>query len=620
MTSDPWTQLDPTTSEEQEADDSGQESPRLPQNESQATKLVRLAVDARAEFFHTPDGDPYARILVGDHWEVWPQRRKGFKNWLRGLYYKETGGGAPNSQATQDALGVLGGRALFAGKQHPVFTRVGELDGALYHDLANEVWEAVEVTADGWRVVSDPPVYFRRTRGMLPLPLPEHGGSLDELRRWANAGSDDDLHLYIGWLIQALRASGPFIGYSAHGEQGSAKSTRGRIARALLDPNSAPLRTRPRDERDLLIAATNSWLVTLDNLSWLPDWFSDALSRLSTGGGLSTRELYTDADEVIFDAQRPMFLNGIEEVATRGDLLDRLVIAHLPRISDEKRKPEDALWAEFEEARPRLYGALLDAVSCALRNVESVRLTRHPRMADAARWVAAAEPALGWREGTFLDAYERNRAERSELALEASPIAQLLLDQVGFKGTATALLERLEQNASEKLLKSKSWPKSVQSLGGVLTRLAPNLRAAGVDVSKERETTGRKRKLIALRAVGQEADTTDTQTPEAREAASEASLEEGDRTGDRGARGAQAVTSGAASADTGVRPLPTRDFAASRGAGDRGDQAVRRRSEDVSEEDIASVFVRYPEYDLPDWPEDQKRRFAESVLAREEKA
>jgi hypothetical protein len=486
--------------------------------ESQATKLVRLAVESGAEFFHTPDGDPYARIPVGDHWEVWPQRRKGFKNWLRGLYYEETDGGAPNSQATQDALGVLGGRALFAGEQHPVFTRVGELDGALYHDLGNEAWEAVEITAEGWRVVSDPPVYFRRTRGMLALPYPAPGGSLEKLRDWANAGSDDDLHLYIGWLVQALRPTGPFIGYSAHGEQGSAKSTRGRIARALLDPNSAPLRTRPRDERDLLIAATNSWLVTLDNLSWLPDWFSDALSRLATGGGLSTRELYTDTDEVIFDAQRPVFLNGIEEVATRGDLLDRLIVAHLPRILEKERKPEAQLWTEFEEARPRLYGALIDAASCALRNVASVRLSRHPRMADAARWVTAAEPALGWEPSTFLNAYARNRAAASELALEASPLAQLLLTLGDFKGTASDLLDRLVGLAPETLPKSKAWPKNASALGGLLRRLAPNLRPAGLDVSFEREPGGQRRRLVVLRAVAQErVPSVPEGTPEAEE-------------------------------------------------------------------------------------------------------
>ncbi len=125
-----------------------------------------------------------------------------------------------------------------------------------------------------------------------------------------------------------------------HGEQGSAKSTLVRILRALIDPNTAALRAAPRDERDLVIAARNSWCLALDNLSHLPDWLSDALCRLATGSGFATRELYTDAEETIFAAQRPIVLNGIEELATRGDLLDRALLLYLPAIPEAQRHDE----------------------------------------------------------------------------------------------------------------------------------------------------------------------------------------------------------------------------------------------------------------------------------------
>ena len=257
-----------------------------------------------------------------------------------------------------------------------------------------------------------------------------------------------------------------------------------------------------------MIAATNSWVVTLDNLSWVPDWFSDALCRLATGGGLSTRELYTDADEIIFDAQRPVLLNGIEEVVTRGDLLDRLIHANLPRIPDEERRPEAEFWAEFDRVRPRLYGALLDAAVCALRNVADVHLDRHPRMADAARWVTAAEPALGWEHGTFLDAYLRNREDADDLALEASPLAQLVRDLGDFRGTATELLEKLDARAPFNITRAKSWPRTPSTLSNRLRRLAPNLRANGIEVEFTKEAGGpggknQRTRLVVVRAVAQ---------------------------------------------------------------------------------------------------------------------
>ena len=164
------------------------------------------------------------------------------------------------------------------------------------------------------------------------------------------------------------------------------------------------MRTTPRNERDLVIAATNSWCVAFDNISTLQPWFSDASCRLSTGGGFSARELYTDTEEVLFDATRPQLFNGITEVATRPDLLDRALVVTLPPIPEERRRPEAELWREFEEARPRILAALFDAVSGALGAVEDVRLEGNLRMADFAVWSTAAEGALGWEPGAFMTA------------------------------------------------------------------------------------------------------------------------------------------------------------------------------------------------------------------------
>jgi transposase-like protein len=154
--------------------------------------------------------------------------------------------------------------------------------------------------------------------------------------------------------------------------------------------------------RDLIIAATNSWCAAFDNISNLPPWLSDAYCRPSTGGGFSARELCTDSEEVLFDATRPVILNGITDVATRPDLLDRGLIVTLPPIPEEKRRPEAELWRDFEKARPRIPGALFDAVSGALGAVESVRLEGMPRMADFAVWATlprrawAGNPARSW--------------------------------------------------------------------------------------------------------------------------------------------------------------------------------------------------------------------------------
>jgi hypothetical protein len=97
-----------------------------------------------------------------------------------------------------------------------------------------------------------------------------------------------------------------------------------------------------------------------DNLSGLPLWLSDALCRLATGGSFAVRQLYTDDEEILFEAARPVLLNGIEEVISRPDLGDRAIFLSLGAIEEARRRPESELWQEFQIARPRILGALLD--------------------------------------------------------------------------------------------------------------------------------------------------------------------------------------------------------------------------------------------------------------------
>src|SRR5690242_18000600 len=127
---------------------------------------------------------------------------------------------------------------------------------------------------------------------------------------------------------------------------------------------------------------------------------SDALCRLATGGSFAVRQLYTDAEEVLFEAACPIVLNGIEDVISRPDLGDRAIFVTLPHIPENQRRSEDELWREFEAARPRILGALLDAVVAGLRAVRHVRLGQLPRMADFALWATGCERAL-WPAGTF---------------------------------------------------------------------------------------------------------------------------------------------------------------------------------------------------------------------------
>jgi hypothetical protein len=471
--------------EKKDADDEDDGSSSVV-SKKQADVLIELA--SSVELFHDRDDVGYARFDVNGHKENWPIRSKGLKRWLARAFYESTQS-APNSEAMSAAMGVLEARAQFDAPEHDVRVRVAGYDGRIYIDLADRDWRAIEIGDDGWRITDDPPVYFRRSAGMKPLPEPVPGGSLDrDLRPLLNVKTDNDFVLAVAWLLAALREVGPYPVLGITGEQGSAKSWISKLLRALIDDNSVPLRTLPRSEHDVFIAARNSQVLAYDNVSGIPDWLSDTFCRLATGGGFSTRELYSDQDEVLFGSTRPILLNGVDDLAIRPDLADRSIALTLAAIPDDKRKQEEKLWAEFESKRPHILGALFDAVSHGLKTLPDVQLNRLPRMADFAAWVTACEGVL-WKRGTFLDAYTSNIEEAVEVVLDADQVAPVLRSYADlhpeFEGTASDLLKALNGIAPESQTKAKGWPKRPNTLSGILRRIAPPLRKVGIDIEFE---------------------------------------------------------------------------------------------------------------------------------------
>jgi hypothetical protein len=398
------------------------------------------------------------------HRETWPLRGKHFQAWLR-----------PSPAALNAVLNVLEAQAQFDGPQRKVSLRLAEHDGLIYLDLADEFWRCVEIGANGWWIAEDPPVRFRRSAGMQPLPLPLRGGPIEALAPFLNLASENDFVLVVAWLLGALRAGGPYPVLAIAGEQGSAKTVLSKLLRAVIDPSVAPVRALPRDERELFIAASNGHVLAFDNLSGLPPWLSDTLCRLTSGGAFSTRRLFTDQDEILFAAARPVILNGIEDVITRPDLADRAILLMLAPIAERQRRPEHALWQEFELARPRILGALLDAAAHGLHMLGRVRLKRLPRMADFALWATACEGAFR-PAGTLETAYSNNRRAAIENIVDADPVAalvrEIMADRAQWTGSASDLLQ-VGTNRS-------GWPKNPRALAGRLRRHRPSSAHLGL--------------------------------------------------------------------------------------------------------------------------------------------
>ena len=467
-------------------------APAQPQGKkaSQADKMVELALP-NCELFHSKDREAFITVHEDGIAKTFKVKSRDTKFWLMKLLYTAEGI-TPNPTALNTAINSLMGRALFDGEAREVNLRYAYCEGRLYIDLGNAAYQQVEIGTDGRRIIESKasPVKFVRKNGMAPMTAPADKGSFEPLGAFLNLEIGDDTILIGAWLLGSMNPKGPYPILAFVGEQGTAKSTMAKILKDLVDPSCIPLSTLPRDERNLAIAAEATWALCFNNISTLSSDQSDWLCRLATDGGLRDRVLFTDSDEIHFKSIRPIILNGISDYVTRGDLASRCIIINPPTIPPEKRISERELWQRWHEVKPVVFAAFCDALSAALRNLETTKLDRLPRMADFAQFVSAAESALPWAPGAFLKAYERNEAQLVDTALEADQVATAVtafIDQTErnqWAGTASELLAVLNERVDGNIWRLKTWPKQPNLLSNRLRRLAPSLRTKGIEIEK----------------------------------------------------------------------------------------------------------------------------------------
>ena len=467
----------------------------------QAAAMLALFEAHQGEAFRSLDDKPLV-CLTDDGRRQTMQLPKAVKT-LALWQYQQTGQPA-TARSREEVKNHLEALAE-VGPKRQTWLRVAEHDGALYLDLGDETWRAVQITRDGWQLIDCPPVYFVRPGAMLPLPVPVHGGNVSELFDLVNIPPGPDRALALAWLVSTLRPSRTFPILTLHGEQGSAKSTVAGMLATVIDPHRAGVRIRPKDEETVMVATQNAWVLAYDNLSSMPPWLSDLLCCLSTGGSHTARTKYSDACETVMSAERPLLLMSIEDIASRSDLLDRTIVLTLPTIPDNERRTKEQVWEGFRKAHPRILGALLDAAAHALRTLPDVKPDALPRMADFARWAIAAEPALGLADGEFLRAYRENRKDAHGQALDACPIVEplerFMSDKSEWTGTAKDLRAELDRKVDDITRSRPGWPKDETRLSGLLRRIAPNLRDRGLDIKQSRESGGHRKRIITIAKV-----------------------------------------------------------------------------------------------------------------------
>ena len=269
-----------------------------------------------------------------------------------------------------------------------------------------------------------------------------------------------------------------------------------RKIRKLIDPAIRETMVLPKSIDELTLQLNKNYMPSYDNIDYLTNEISDILCMAATGGGISKRELYTNDEEIILSFRRCVVLNGINNVVSRPDIVDRSVIAELERIEKQERKDEATLWQEFDRDRPSILGGMFDALAKAMTIYPTISVKELPRMADYAKWGYAIAEALGLGGQKFLDAYNRNQDRVNQEVIADHPVASAVVafmaDRKEWTGTVAALLGNLNEMAHKENMDTKDrlWPKRANILGRRLNEVKSNLQDMGICFSKEHDTAG----------------------------------------------------------------------------------------------------------------------------------
>lgn len=469
----------------------------LKKQESQANKLLENILNREDVFlFHDEQSEAHISLEISGHQEVRSCKSKAIRLWLsREIHLTQEK--APGAEVIKSILAVVEGKARFDGPEIELQNRTAWRDGDLWYDLTNKEWQAIKINTDGWEIIDKAPILFKRYSHHKAQIMPTTNGDVNLFLKYINITNPEHRLLFLVFLISCFVPDFPHVVLVVFGAQGSSKSTLSKFTRLVVDPSLIEVASFPHGHKDLIQALAHHYFLFFDNVSYISEEQSDTLCKAVTGGGHTTRELYSDDEDVIRNFRRCIGINGINLVATRPDLLERSLLLELERIETTERKTEKELYENFNKDLPSILGGVFDVLVKSIKIHPTIKLDSHHRMADWALWGCAIAEALGHTKEEFLNAYTNNINRQAEMLLNENIVAVAIFtfmeDKDDWKNTPTELLKQLTSHAmlSEIDVREKYWPKGAGPLTRRLNEISTYLKQMGILIISDTDGTNR---------------------------------------------------------------------------------------------------------------------------------
>lgn len=386
-----------------------------------------------------------------------------------------------------------------AGIVKAVYFRVAPIEGGIEIDVGDDKHTRIRITPGKVEVVTEgSDTLFFRTQSSQQMMMPAEIGDINLLRKYLNMHPASAL-LFIAWLSYTLAhpkaPTSKYLILVLQGGQGSGKSLLCRFIAAMIDPNTVGLQLMPTNAKDLAIASQNAHVLCFDNVRGFKQSMADMLCIAATGGALTARQLYTDADQYVLYLHVALVLNGIHSFIDQPDLAQRSLPIDLSPLQEGKRKSEAELVREFEADLPAIMRGLLDLIANIFTHLPTAEVTNPERMYDFVKWLGAMEKADGIPAGTYQAVYsealqqgQRDSLLDDTLAAAVVEFAEEYEDDV-WSDTPAKLLIKLNRLVSPGTQRSREWPQNPISLSKRLKPLQTSLLTQGINLEFSRGKT-----------------------------------------------------------------------------------------------------------------------------------
>ncbi|AIF83285.1 hypothetical protein NTE_01213 [Candidatus Nitrososphaera evergladensis SR1] len=454
-------------------------------------------------------GRAYIEIVVDGHTEIVAIESQDFKHFLSREFQNHKDMLISEELVRKIQFNMVS-QALYSKNKRKLYVRLAQEDNAIYYDLCNDNWEVVKITSKGWEILgsglsSPQKMIFKRNNNNRPQVYPSRTYRPTILADYIgllNIKDEDQRVLVESYLISLFVENISHAAISPYGEWGTAKSTFCKLLKRVVDPATVELWKLSKKEEDTIQQLSHNYLLFYDNLSGINESTSDLFCQAITGAGFGKRKHYENDEDFLYNFKRCIGFNGIGQVASKGDLLERSIPIELAAI--EKRKSDEEIDNRVRELMPELLGYLFDTLVKYLQEKEKggIKLSKEFRMKDFAEACEIISRKIGYAEDVFTNAYSRIVDLQTELAIESNPVAQvitlLMENNKNVEDTPTKLKNRLDGIAETSGINVKDktlWPQNLKAMSLKIKESAPNLRKLGIEVQIDR-SSARRRILI----------------------------------------------------------------------------------------------------------------------------